>query len=127
MIRIGNDFQGNYYEVRIPLKKTRFNETDSLKIWPEANNLDFALDDLTALKIRRNNQRFSPSQYYKETMANGRSYAMIGNPNLGEVKGMMMAVENTNKSDGDACAEVWFNELRFSNMDEKGGYAALGK
>lgn len=127
VIRIGNDFQGNYYEVRIPLKKTRFGATDSLEIWPEANNLDFDLDDLTALKLRRNNSGYSPSKYYKETLSNGRSYAMIGNPNLGEVKGMLMAVENTNKADGDACAEVWFNELRFSNLDEKGGYAALGK
>ena len=26
-----------------------------------------------------------------------------------------------------ACTEVWFNELRFSHLDEKGGWAALGR
>lgn len=125
VVRIGNDFQGNYYEVRIPLKKTSWGATDSLSIWPVANNLDFDLDLLTQLKMRRNQQGASSSTYYKEIQADGRSYAVIGNPNLGEVKGMLLSVENTNLE--NACAEVWFNELRFSNIDEKGGWAALGK
>jgi cell surface protein SprA len=124
VVRIGNDFQGNYYEVRIPLKKTDWGATDSLKIWPEANNLDFDLAELTKLKMRRNRQVPS-SVYYKETLPDGRSFAIIGNPNLGEVKGIMLAVENTNLE--SACAEVWFNELRFSHLDEKGGAAALAR
>lgn len=125
VLRIGNDFQGNYYEVRIPLKKTNWGETDSLRIWPEANNLDFDLQELTSLKLRRNQAGSSPSQYYKETMADGRSYAVMGNPNLGEVRGFLLSVENTNLA--NACAEVWFNELRLSHLDEKGGWAALGR
>ncbi len=48
IIRIGNDFQGNYYEVRVPLKRTNWGETDSLKIWPEENNLDFDLEELNS-------------------------------------------------------------------------------
>ncbi len=36
-----------------------------------------------------------------------------------------MAVENTAVE--TACTEVWFNELRFSNIDEEGGYAALAR
>ncbi len=125
IVRIGNDFQGNFYEVRVPLKKTQWGETDSLKIWPEANNLDFDLDELTKLKLRRNQSSTSPSQYYSETLPDGRSFGIIGNPNLGEVRGMLLSVENTNEE--NACAEVWFNELRFSNLDEKGGWAALGR
>ncbi|MFC0771837.1 T9SS outer membrane translocon Sov/SprA [Terrimonas alba] len=125
IVRIGNDFQGNYYEVRIPLKKTAWGETDSLRIWPEQNNLDFDLQELSRLKSRRNQQGAPPSVHYSEVLADGRTYAVIGNPNLGEVKGMMLAVENTNLP--TACAEVWFNELRFSNLDEKGGWAALGR
>ena len=125
IVRIGNDFQGNYYEVRIPLKKTNWGETDSLRIWPELNNLDFDLYELTRLKSRRNIAQWSPSLYYSETLADGRVFAVLGNPNLGEVKGMMLAVENNSPT--NACAEVWFNELRFSHLDEKGGYAALGR
>ncbi|MGB3155549.1 MAG: cell surface protein SprA [Chitinophagaceae bacterium] len=125
VIRIGNDFSGNYYELKIPLKTTPFGTTDSLQIWPDVNYLDFQLDDLTALKKRRNKLGISPSQYYKETLPNGRSYAMLGNPNLGEVRGMLLAVENVAQE--SACTEVWFNELRLSQLDEKGGWAALGR
>jgi cell surface protein SprA len=124
VIRLGNDFTSNYYEVRIPLRITPFGATDSLSIWPAENNLDFDLDDLTKLKTRRNKIQ-QPSLYYKETLPNGRSYAIIGNPNLGEVRGMMLAIENTVQE--NACTEVWFNELRFSKLDEKGGWAALGR
>ncbi|HEX5652848.1 MAG TPA: cell surface protein SprA, partial [Chitinophagaceae bacterium] len=126
IIRIGNDFAGNYYEIKIPLKKTDFGERDSLKIWPDVNNLDFDLNDLTKLKSRRNRAGVSPSQYYSEAVGtDGRRYAVIGNPNLGEVRGIMLAVQNVVEK--PICAEIWFNELRFSNLDEKGGWAALGR
>lgn len=125
VVRIGNDFSGNYYEVRIPLKKTDFGETDSVKIWPAENNLDFSLDDLTDLKTKRNKLGISPSVYYKETLTNGRSYAILGNPNLGEVRGMLMGVENVTQE--SVCTEVWFNELRLQQLDEKGGWAALAR
>ncbi|MGQ0738581.1 MAG: T9SS outer membrane translocon Sov/SprA [Bacteroidota bacterium] len=122
VIRIGNDFSGNYYEIKIPLRITDFGETDSAKIWPAENYLDFDLDILTALKSKRNRQGGSPSLYFSETKADGRTYAILGNPNLGEVRGMLLAVENTNQE--TLCTEVWFNELRLSQLDEKGGWAA---
>ncbi|HEX6193903.1 MAG TPA: cell surface protein SprA [Chitinophagaceae bacterium] len=126
VIRIGNDFAGNYYEVRIPLKITLPGERDSLKIWPEANNLDFDLDDLTDLKSRRNRAGIPPSQYYSEASgSSGRRIAIVGNPNLGEVRGMLLAVENSVEK--PICTEVWFNELRYSNLDENGGWAAIAR
>jgi cell surface protein SprA len=123
--QVGNDFQGNYYEVRIPLKKTLWGTKDSTRIWPERNNLDFDLQDLPKLKTRRDNQGFPSNKYYIETLPDGRAYAVIGNPNLGEIRGMLMGVENTRNE--PTCAEVWFNELRFSHLDEKGGAAGLGR
>ena len=41
----------------------------------------------------------------------------------------MIGVENVGTPTGDPTvdAEVWVNELRFSKLDEKGGYAALGR
>jgi cell surface protein SprA len=125
VVRIGNDFSGNYYEIKIPLKITLPGTTDSLKIWPDVNNLDFDLSELTDLKFRRNAAAVPPSQYYRETKPDGRSYAIIGNPNLGEVKGMLLAVENVKQE--TICTEVWFNELRFSKLDEDGGWAALAR
>ena len=126
VVRIGNDFSGNYYEVKIPLKITDFGATDSAQIWPRDNYLDFDLEELTNLKTRRNGLALPPSQYYSETNTDGRTYAIMGNPNLGEVRGMLLAVENV-KVPEFACTEVWFNELRLSRLDEKGGWAAIGR
>jgi cell surface protein SprA len=125
VVRIGNDFVSNYYEVRIPLKLTDINSPtrDSLKIWPAQNNLDFDLNILTALKVRRNSS--GARNYYSESLPDGRRIAILGNPNLGEVRGMLLAVENVGTE--TTCAEVWFNELRLSKLDERGGYAALGR
>lgn len=125
VVRIGNDFSGNYYEVRIPLKITQFGETDSAKIWPSENYLDFQLDELTNLKTRRNKLNISPATRYKETLPDGRSYAILGNPNLGEVRGVLLGVENTKQE--TICTEVWYNELRLQQLDEKGGFAALAR
>jgi cell surface protein SprA len=125
VVRIGNDAVSNYYEIKIPLKLTDFGEIDSLRIWPEINNLDFDMAELTRLKTTRNKNGISPSQYYRETGTDGRSFAIVGNPNLGEVRIMLMAIENIGKE--TACAEIWFNELRFSNLDEEGGWAGVGR
>jgi cell surface protein SprA len=124
VIRIGNDFVSNYYEIRIPLKMTLWGTTDSLGIWPEVNNLALDLQELVRLKTRRNKAAFSPAQYYSEIIGN-RKFAIIGNPNLGEVKGIFMGLENLKFE--PITAEIWFNELRLSHLDEDGGWAAIGR
>ncbi|HYH15769.1 MAG TPA: cell surface protein SprA, partial [Flavisolibacter sp.] len=124
VVRIGNDFVSNYYEIKIPLDITNWGTSNPDEIWPAINNLDFDLNDLTLLKSRRNRTGVSPSLYYSEQQ-NGKTFAIIGNPNLGEVRGMLLAVQNAKTS--SASAEVWFNELRLSQLDEKGGWAALGR
>ncbi|HZF63749.1 MAG TPA: cell surface protein SprA, partial [Chitinophagaceae bacterium] len=122
VVRIGNDFVSNYYEIKVPLKITRWGVRDSLVIWPDENNLDFDLDILPQIKSRRN--RSGSNSYYTEVI-DGKTFAIVGNPNLGEVRGMLLAVENSNSISN--CSEVWFNELRLSKLDEKGGWAALGR
>lgn len=124
VIRIGNDYVSNYYEIKIPLKITPWGASDSLTIWPESNNLDFDLNILTALKSKRNGSGGSPSQYFQQTI-DGKSYAILGNPNLGEVRGFFLGVENAAQELVDA--ELWFNELRLSRLNEQGGYAAVGR
>lgn len=133
IIRIGSDFVGNYYEIRIPAKLTplttnlnpnsdAYNDT----LWIKSNGLDIDLQVLTKMKAARNLSNFSPSAVYKQVQPNGQIYSLIGNPNLGEIKGVLLGVENT-RSIGFACGELWFNELRLSSIDENGGYAALGR
>jgi cell surface protein SprA len=124
VIRMGNDFVGNYYEVRIPLKKTNWNSTKDVDIWPAENELNLSLQRLIRLKQNRN-ANAQPNIYYSEKDADGKSYALLGNPNLGEVRAMFLGVKNI--QDADICTEVWFNELRLSDLNEQNGYAALGR
>ncbi len=124
LIRLGADLINNYYEVKIPLKMTPWFTSDAQAIWPLQNELDLALDRLIKLKVSRNNNG-QVAAYFKETDADGKEYAILGNPNLGEVRIFFLGVENRNRD--EACTEVWFNELRLSDLDEKGGWAALGR
>ncbi len=57
--------------------------------------------------------------------ADGKEYAILGNPNLGEVRIFFLGVENRTRD--NACTEVWFNELRLGDLNENGGWAALGR
>jgi cell surface protein SprA len=124
VIRLGNDMVGNYYEVRIPLKKTNWNTKRDTIIWPTANEMNLSIQRLVALKLNRD-KNGRPSVYYSETDADNRSYALLGNPNLGEVRSFFMGVKNIRSE--TVCTEVWFNELRLGDLDEKSGYAALGR
>ncbi|WP_345253023.1 cell surface protein SprA [Flaviaesturariibacter amylovorans] len=125
VVRIGSDFVSNYYEIRIPLDPTQWNTRDSNRIWPVANRLELELNDLALLKSARNRSGTSSSAYYRQQRADGKIYAIIGNPNLGEVRGFLLGVRNENKE--VASGEVWFNELRLSRLDESGAWAALGR
>ena len=132
VVRIGSDFVSNYYEVRIPLRLTPLNTAlnpnskeynDTL--WIESNNLDLDLQSLVTLKTQRNLSNSPINVLYSKQESNGQTYSIMGNPNLAEVGGILMGVENTNAV--SACGELWFNELRLSSIDEKGGWASLGR
>lgn len=132
VIRIGSDFVNNYYEVRIPLELTPLNtgldpNSDAYNdtLWIKTNNLDLQLSALTAIKTNRNLSNSPINKVYSEVQSNGQTYSIMGNPNLGEIKGILMGVENTKNV--SATGEVWFNELRLSSLDEKGGWAGLAR
>jgi cell surface protein SprA len=125
VIRIGQDFTDNYYEIKIPLEITQFNSAATAEeIWPDSNSLNLVLNDLVQLKIRRDSKRVNITGFYSEAVGD-RTYAIKGNPNLGEVQGFLIGVEN--ETDATISTEVWVNELRLSKIDDKGGYAALGR
>ncbi len=134
IIRLGTDFVNNYYEIRIPLYNTLQSASNLLgnaevydtALWKPKNALDLDLGDLTRIKQSRNLSSTPANQIFRELQASGQIYSVMGNPNLGEIKGMLISVENTN-STSPACGEMWVNELRLSSIDEKGGFAALGR
>ena len=127
VIRIGQDFLNNYYEIKIPLEITRWGISDPARIWPDSNNLDFSLSELINLKLRRNANQANLANIYREQIGD-KTFSILGNPNLGEVRGFLIGVENPKDGNTNAIStEVWVNELRLSELDEKGGYAALGR
>jgi len=134
VIRIGTDFVNNYYQIRIPLNLTslgaasmnpnsdEYNDT----LWLATNQLNVELQSLIRLKQNRNADPLAlVTKMYSQAQANGQQYGVIGSPNLAEVTGILIGVENTNNA--SACGEVWVNELRLISLDESGGYAALGR
>ena len=132
VVRIGSDFVNNYYEVRIPLRLTPLNlgldpNSDAYNdtLWIPMNSLDLDLATLTQIKTQRNLSSSPVNRVYSQLQANGHTYSIMGNPNLAEVRGILMGVENTNAV--SANGELWFNELRLSSLDEKGGWASLAR
>jgi cell surface protein SprA len=125
VVRLGSDFVSNYYEIRVPIQITPWGSNTDVEIWPALNNLGLSLSRLTRLKVDRNSKTNNPSAYYKEVDANGRSYAILGNPNLGAIQAFFLGVQNVQRP--SVCTEVWFNELRLTDISEQGGWAAVGK
>jgi len=135
VVRMGTDFVNNYYEIRVPLTLTGLNAGATLDpnsttyndtLWIGSNSLDVDLQTLVKLKMARNADISAGLDViYRQQQSNGQTYSVLGNPNLAEVRGILVGVENTEVE--EACGEVWVNELRLSSIDEKGGWAALGR
>jgi len=135
-VRLGSDYKNNYYEYEIPLKLTapgkysRYSPTDVKLVWPEENMLDVPLSIFTALKKARNKAKAqglasynSVYSTYDEDKPNNK-ISIMGNPTLGEIKTMVIGVRNLS---GDIkSGEVWINELRLKEYNNKGGWAAQG-
>jgi len=141
-IRMGSDYNYNYYEYEVPLKLTpagRYNndiESDRYIVWPEENRIDIPLDIFTNLKLDRNDamreagSQIKINQIYEKSdpdRNNGKNRVKIkGSPNLGNVEVFMMGVRNRRGqiNTGPKSVEVWANELRLTDFNEDGGWAA---
>jgi cell surface protein SprA len=88
VVRIGNDFVNNFYEVTYPLVITPFGSTVDNVIWPDSNNLNFDMEVLVKLKAERNLLNANPNAFYRKII-NGKEYAIMGDPNLGEIRGIL--------------------------------------
>ena len=155
-VRLGTDFRENYYEYEVPLKVTQWGASSDKDIWPEENNLRIVFDELLAVKKERNNLADSPGsnvqyniEYIKEvehqkgtsdvdntTVHPKRLIKVKGNPNLVDVKTMMIGIRNPSQNgnhpwqpdDGlPKCGQVWVNELRLTDFQNEGGSAALAR
>ena len=144
-VRLGSDFQYNYYEYEIPLALTPprsdYNASvldDQLAVWPEANRVYIPLDTLIQLKLKRNTEmrkagsQITLANIYEEIHAgvngNKNMIRVKGNPDLSQVEIGLIGIRNRKgRTLGPKSVEVWVNELRLTNFEEKGGWAAIGR
>lgn len=144
-IRLGTDFTENYYEYQMPLKVSQWYQNNADEIWPEQNNMEIVFDALRKVKVDRNNLVSDPQnttimmnmRFSEPDPANPMNIITVkGNPNLQGLKMIMIGVRNPGKNsenpwkpdDGqDKCVEVWVNELRLTDFNNTGGWAAQGR
>ena len=140
-IRFGNDFTQNFYQVEIPLKVTRTGGSCTISpdlVWMEENNIDLALELLTSMKIKamsldpNSPKRDINGIYYPDNDPDAQggdgdsrlTLGIKGNPNFGLVRNLMVGVKSK-AVHKDLKGEVWFNELRLADLENKGGMAAI--
>ncbi len=155
-IRIGSDYKNNYYEIEVPLMVTPPGQYDDRNdnhrqiVWPDFNKIEMILEQLVELKKERNRRvqedplNYSSQSVYSKQVPvyddfgeyiKSNTIKVKGNPNLGNIRQIMLGVRNPGDiasfdrvNDGfPKSAEVWFNELRLSDFNNRGGWAANGR
>jgi len=137
--RVGTDYNNNFYEYQVPLKITKKgvydpNSTDDrYTVWPAENEVNFKFSDISLVKDERNRTLGYFSNLNQLSAPFTRDFgsykiAVVGNPNLGTIKSVMVGVRNEKGTDNLAhCVEVWVNELRLTEFINKGGWATTGQ
>ena len=143
-IRVGTDFTDNYYEYETPVTITPPGVYDNESVyeqqivWPLENNVVIDFEQLFGAKRERNDQlglegNVQLNQRYEVDAGSGRKIYVVGNPNLADVRVVMIGVRNPakrNNPDDDGlpkCVEIWANELRLTHFDQRGGEAAMAR
>jgi cell surface protein SprA len=148
-VRLGADFKENYYEYEIPLHVTpiplNISDEDKYRdaVWPSSNEIEIEFEDFQNVKQERNTQMNTPGSSVRINkpffmQVGNKRIKVIGNPNLSNIKSILIGVRNPSKSrdiqftgftdDGvSKSTEIWVNELRLTDFNEKGGWAATGR
>ncbi len=141
-IRLGSDYNYNYYEYELPLKLTPYGfyngdlESDRYIVWPDENRVNVPLELFTECKLQRDDELRNAGstvniqdvyEIVHEGWNKNRNKVKIkGSPNLGNIQVMMMGIRNRKGqiNTGPKSVEVWANELRLTDTDDKGGWAS---
>lgn len=139
-IRMGTDFTDNFYQIEVPLSPTLFGASTPEEIWPEVNRLNLELELLQQVKtavLGDPSLNTTDLNYFTDELQPVDSEAdyemgrlrigVKGNPSFGRIRLLMLGVKNGTPQDGiaDLCGEVWFNELRLSDLKNEGGWAGV--
>ncbi len=136
-VRIGNDLDANYYEYEVPVAISAPFNNDPYNVWPEVNDMVIEFAKLNDLKIQRDQSAFPRNLRYQGADGDRRVF-IKGSPNLSQLRSIMIGIRNPGKDGEEAnpygpdnglakCAEVWVNELRLTDFDQRGGWAAIAR
>ncbi len=130
-IRFGTDMVNNYYEYEIPLNLSTPGTADKANVW--GNEMVITLEDLVDAKIARNNASWAFTLPYSVQKGNAK-ITVVGMPDFSQARVFMLGIRNPKKENGSltdnglpVCGEVWFNELRMTEFNVRGGWAANGR
>ncbi len=139
-IRMGNDFTNNFYQIELPLKVSDLGDRSQDGVWPVANRLNLDLSLLQKIKsavlgggagvdltkvVYFDANGENPNTNPPANLTTGELRLGIkGNPNFGDIRVMMIGVKN--ESGSDRSGTVWYNEMRLSDLKNRGGWAAVG-
>ena len=130
-VRFGSDIKNNYYEYEIPLEVTPAGKYANREaVWPASNMLDCALDLFPAIKKQRNAEKMQESsgvsynRRYSVPDPNRtrNTVTVIGNPSISDIRVILIGVKNNSGSVRNC--NVWVNELRVTDFNNEGGWAA---
>jgi len=131
-LRIGTDLTDNYYEYELPICPSDSSAltSDPEVVWPEANQIDFAIETLQLVKSLRNEaQQQGTATFidpYTYVIPDGRGHriTVVGNPQLNNVKSVLIGIRNPVDDGQEVCAEIWANELRVTDFNTETAWAA---
>ena len=126
IIRLGSDTDDNYYQIEVPLKITDFSAITAEEIWPEENNINASIEDFGQLKLNRLETGGTINELFPQPVPGEPVEYRIrvkGNPNLANIRTIMLGVKNVSIS--PKSMELWYNELRVSDFDNKASWAAI--
>ena len=127
-IRFGSDATDNYYEYESSLTTTAQNATSPLDIWPDANNVDLEIENFINAKLKRDELLRAGTEdidnrfLFPDFGDDNKKIYVKGRPSIGNVTTMMIGVRNNSTTDKTLI--LWVNEIRLSEIENKGGYAA---
>lgn len=130
-MRLGTDFDENYYEVEVPLLITPDNITGNLEdlrrqVWPLENEIDISIKELLGIKSERNRADLDENIPYSVPSNDGKyTFTVKGRPDISAVRVMMIGVKNPgDASNSPKSVCIWANELRVTDFDSNAGWAA---
>ena len=147
-LRLGSDINENYYQIEVPLKPTTFSSGQSNryspeKVWnPDSNSIDFDLEKFLNIKLKLISEKIRSNEavYFDDELNiidefspisklpgdKKYKFSLKGNPSLGRIKTITLGLKNPSTQVGNNLfGEVWFNELRLSEIKGKGGWSAI--